>query len=396
MNQPKNRKVVVYVALTMVMVLLGAVAVITALRLQQLATEPVAPNVPQSQPQAAGETNACVTDFTVATSACKGWCDGDNDCGDGFECFKTPDTAETGVCVAVTDECEPGEQDSTCECPQIGVVSCRDKLVYKDVSANTAGNYDLAESNKLAANAEIGLNQQLVYAITLTSTEATGSATIEDTLPTTVTFKDAVTGCTHANGKVTCSYEGIMPKTFAYRVQVKNNLVATVEIKNTATVKDIEGEEDVCEATVRYVVGPTNTPTPTPTPTNTPTPTTTPRPSATPTTPANSPTPTTPQTHLACVNESCQEVSGGGSDQCNDDMDCARETHLACVGQACQEVDGGGMDMCSDDSDCLVPTPIPTTVPPDLPAAGAMTPTIAIIALGGVMLLAGLVGLLVW
>lgn len=64
--------------------------------------------------------------------------------------------------------------------------------------------------------------------------------------------------------------------------------------------------------------------------------------------------------HLTCVNEACQEVSGSGDDDCAQDSDCKTCnqngcTHFACENNACTEVPGNGRDTCSDTVSCNDP-----------------------------------------
>ena len=353
MKQDKQKKYLVYTGITLVMVFLGVVAVVTAWRLRQLAQVPVAPNVPQSQPQALvptatpipGLTGAeCVTSFEVGANTCRGWCDEDSDCTTGYSCYLEGD-AETGVCLSTTVDCKQSEQDSNCECPEMGAVTCQSKTAYRDVSGNTPGNYDISDSNELDANATVSPGDKIVYAVVLTSGDSSGHAKTEDQLPTSLTFLDAEGDCAESSAgsnKVVCDYTGTLPKTLAYRVEVKENIAADVEVKNTVTVIDDNADETTCDEMIKVKVTPENTPTPGPT--SSPTPTT---PAATSTPPPGAtatPRPTTtPQPGVTTA-----------------------------------------------------PTPVPTVVPPDLPTAGMTIPTLGVIALGGVLLLAGLTGLLVW
>jgi hypothetical protein len=107
-------------AATGVTLMLGVIAVVTAVRLRQLSTVPVAPNVPESQPRAQTAPTptppatlpACMAAVVVETSVCGGWCNDDSDCtGDNLVCNLTGDT---GMCVS--SACEPSEQDNNCVC----------------------------------------------------------------------------------------------------------------------------------------------------------------------------------------------------------------------------------------------------------------------------------------
>ncbi len=70
-----------------------------------------------------------------------------------------------------------------------------------------------------------------------------------------------------------------------------------------------------------------------------------------------------PPAHTECINASCQEVEGSGTDQCVTDADCAvvLPTHKECVGISCIEVEGLGTDQCAIDADCQIAQPISFT-----------------------------------
>lgn len=94
--QDKKKKTLLLIGITLLTLALGGVAVVTALRLQKLATVPVAPNVPQSQPQAAVapvEINGCFGSFDIAPQQCSQTCTSNADCaGEGsLQCI-------TGMC----------------------------------------------------------------------------------------------------------------------------------------------------------------------------------------------------------------------------------------------------------------------------------------------------------
>jgi len=94
----------------------------------------------------------------------------------------------------------------------------------------------------------------------------------------------------------------------------------------------------------------------------------------------------TVETHLACVNEACVEVTGSGLDSCTvatQADDCAEdivETHLICQNEACVEVTGAGIDECSvanqattcaeDDNPPASPSPSPSASPAASPGTG--------------------------
>ena len=83
---------------------LSAVAIATAWKLRQMATVPVAPNAPQSMPQAAENPTVtptpqlvCSAIFEVYKSSCDGWCDDNLDCETGMSCLVAQGQT-VGVC----------------------------------------------------------------------------------------------------------------------------------------------------------------------------------------------------------------------------------------------------------------------------------------------------------
>ena len=85
MQKDKRKRAILLVIVTLTTVVLGVIAVITAMRLRELATVPVAPNVPQSQPQAAQPgtvtINGCFASIVVPPQACQDACNTNADCG---------------------------------------------------------------------------------------------------------------------------------------------------------------------------------------------------------------------------------------------------------------------------------------------------------------------------
>jgi hypothetical protein len=326
--QQNKKKTILMILITVLMVGLGAVAVITALRLRQLADQPVAPTAPQSQPRAAiPEAEFCTTAFTVAQSTCDGWCDDDSDCSTGYVCY-VADGETAGVCRAETTDCDLADQDNACACPAADVVTCRTKLAYRDHANNTPGNYVYGNSGinldelRIDNNEVVSPGEKFVYAITVGIATQSGTVVITDNLPSEVDYVDSIEECTMTNHRVVCDFDEVeFPQVAYIRVQAKSNIVANTSIRNRAEVVDGHANDSVCENVVQVAVGPTPTPTPTPTPA-----------------PDATPTPT------------------------------------------------------------LAPdvTPVPTIVAPELPQAGSIVPTFSIIMIGGVLLLAGLVGLLFW
>ena len=76
---------------------------------------------------------------------------------------------------------------------------------------------------------------------------------------------------------------------------------------------------------------------------------------------------------------------------CETDEDCLRPSHLACVGYACQTVTGGGSNMCETNEDCAPgATPIAEVPEKELPQAGGVIPTATLLTIGSLILLLGM------
>lgn len=337
-TKSNNRKTLALIGVTLATIALGIIAVVTALRLRQLATEPVAPTAPESRPQAQEVPTPtpgggqCIVSFDVLPSECLGWCDDDADCGTGYYCEL--EGQDTGLCYADTEDCDYTEQDENCECPT-AEISCQKKDVYLDSEDYTSGDFDVSGLTKLNDGDHVNPGDILVYVVTLNSTTDNGAASVMDMLPAEVTLLEADSNCVMTDTtQVTCTYDGPMPATLAYRAQVNADVAPETSFTNEVYLND---ELTSCKATVRTPPPPTSTPTPTPTPTGTPGPTSTPTPTTTPQ-PTNTPRPGVTVTPVP-------------------------------------------------------PTPTP---PPALPEAGSIMPMMGLMALGGILVLAGLAGWLVW
>ncbi len=104
MQHTDRKKIILIIAITLFTLILSAIAIATAWKLRQLATVPVTPNAPQSQPQAASVPTAtptpqlvCAVSFEVENSSCDGWCNDNSDCETGMTCLITG-TNDVGVC----------------------------------------------------------------------------------------------------------------------------------------------------------------------------------------------------------------------------------------------------------------------------------------------------------
>lgn len=104
MQHTDRKKLILIIVITFSTLVLSVIAIATAWKLRQVATVPVAPNVPQSQPQAASAPSAtptpelvCAVTFAVAKNSCDGWCNDSSDCELGMTCL-IAGTSEVGVC----------------------------------------------------------------------------------------------------------------------------------------------------------------------------------------------------------------------------------------------------------------------------------------------------------
>ncbi|HTK03289.1 MAG TPA: hypothetical protein VL401_00775 [Alphaproteobacteria bacterium] len=234
-------------------VVLAGVAIFTAIRLYQLRSQPVAPNVPSSIPHA--------DTLAQQGEACGGSLAGAKTCAAGLTCVKpqgapsdvegTCQTSSGGSC-SLSFALTTVTPTPTPTAPPTAVV-CTNKTAYKDVTTNTAGNYNLSATNLLAANAIISVDQQIVYVINPGPNNVTKSITITDTLPTNVTFVDSVSTCTYVatTRKVTCTLANTDTQA-AFRVSV--NAGATGTITNTASVQGQGDTASTCSVSLTVPV----------------------------------------------------------------------------------------------------------------------------------------------
>ncbi len=351
----RNKNKILTIGIVLITLILAGVAIFTAIRLYQ--TRNIAP----TKSEASGVPSACQLSFNItgpsasptptAPPSCNSSCTTNANCPTGFTCWgEEPGAAK--VCRKTT--CQ---WSANCVCPTASPTAtpapivCTNKRVYRDVASNTAGNYNLSSANLLTNNANVDINQKLVFVVRPGPANAVGSVTITDTLSAKVTFIDSDSRCayTASNRKVTCTVNG--PDTantqVAFRVSV--NASATGTISNTAVVQAAGGQPSNCSIAVVVANTPTDTPTPTPTPTSsaTPTPTGTPN--------------------------SC-----GGT--CESNFNCGSE--LVCYNGMCRN------PSCTAESDCVCNgTPAPTATPPTLPQSGTDWPTMVGAGLGILVIL---------
>ena len=205
-------------------VILAGVAIFTALRLYQLRSQPVAPNVPSSIPRAA--ENACTLSFTI-----------------------TPQT--------------PG-------------LNCTGKFAFADNSGNSPGVYQFVD--KIEAGSNVAPGQTFVYAVAIknTGTGTANSVVITDILPTNVSFKDANTECVYTSSTrtVSCNLGNMVAGGASQRaIRVSVLASATGSFTNTATISSTGGDNSSCQIALNVQTStgsPTETPTSTPGPSGTP------------------------------------------------------------------------------------------------------------------------------
>lgn len=79
--EKKSKKTLTLIIISLVTLALGAIAVITSLRLREFSDVAVAPTAPISEPEAALLNDGCSESYSVDQSDCNGWCNDDDDCG---------------------------------------------------------------------------------------------------------------------------------------------------------------------------------------------------------------------------------------------------------------------------------------------------------------------------
>jgi fimbrial isopeptide formation D2 family protein/uncharacterized repeat protein (TIGR01451 family) len=196
----KNKKVLLLVLATVLMLGLAVVAVVTSLKLRELSTVPVAPNVPVSQPRAQAAP-VCQVSFTVAETT-------------------------------------------------LSELACTVKNAYK-TSISTA--------NKLAAGAEVSRGDTIVYEIGYENTgDAAGTITLTDVLSDKVEFVSADTPCTYATATktVTCSAVSVAAgASGTKKITVKVlDTAAAGTFNNSAVVTPSEGDASTCSISLNLTV----------------------------------------------------------------------------------------------------------------------------------------------
>jgi len=170
--QHSTKKILILAGLTVVTLFLGVVAVITAMKLRQVATVPVAPNVPQSQPRAqvlptltpitdlaaVAGANACVASFTIPPRTCAQSCTTDADCGTAggvqLKC-------SSGMCL--NPACTTNKTDCTCGTPQTCFIQGV-KVIYP--ANDRWGNNDAVENQTVRLDSTAKTSTSQPYSFT--------------------------------------------------------------------------------------------------------------------------------------------------------------------------------------------------------------------------------------
>jgi len=133
-------------------------------------------------------------------------------------------------------------------------LNCVDKVLYKDVDANTPGTYDLSAANLLSSSFELVPGDTYVYVINYenTGTGAVGGE-IVDTLPDDVEYVDSSDGCTYdsADHAVSCALTSVAAAgsgKVAIRFIV-NSSIAEDSITNAAILLPESGQSSTCQLT---------------------------------------------------------------------------------------------------------------------------------------------------
>lgn len=455
----KKKKTLTLITITGITLVLGVIAVVTALRLRSIGTQPVAPTAPQSQPRAQEVPTplpACFAEFIVGENACNGWCDSDSDCATGF-CLREP--GAPGVC---RNSACAGEE--SCECPTPQHLEC-DTDTFACVLVDGAGTNECSVDTNGEPSADCSHTAcntttqtcEIVPGGGVADECALGLTPDDCTIPTHLEcISDACVPVPGLAGDPdqcdATDPNACQPETHLDCVDYACVPVPGGGVDDLCTIGGTECEPNtytVCEdeACVQKTGDEPSTCNP-----DDPDACSNPqrmacvgmacqivneagadtcsdaadcyyysctadnacgRVAGTLADSCNDNADCAPAKHNVCENNACVPADGEGQNECATDMDCESPTHQACSNNSCTTVIGGGIDSCMEDADCApastptpgpsstprptsplatsapVSTPVPTT-PPALPQAGTTAPTVAIITMGAVLLLAGL------
>lgn len=158
-------------------------------------------------------------------------------------------------------------------------ISCRAKKIYEDDTRNTSGFYYL--ESELLSTGSVDVGDEIVYNVAVANDgdQAASDVLITDTLPSSVTYVDSDSECSHdaSTGIVSCDL-GALAVGGEDSSSIRVTVASSGSISNTANISSTNGQTDTCSITIDADGSTTPTPSPTPTPTpatsSTPTPTT--------------------------------------------------------------------------------------------------------------------------
>lgn len=266
----KNKKIILSIFAIIAIFLIGGAAYYITTR--TATTAPVAPTAPESEPLAAEPCPtglSCVNDKTsvpeakacLNTSGKKVWCCPAGQVADTTKknCVAgTPTTSVTpSVSPATTDTTTDWQSATACSITGIVIAAAGTPKVtvvkdaYKDISTNTAGNYNFD-----TAITTVGKDQIFVYGLKVTNTGTADASGVKltDTLKDngldglTIVDKDSRCSFDTTTRLMTCTLNVEKSKsvTIGFRVKASNNLVNGAEITNMVKA-ELTGQTDVTD-----------------------------------------------------------------------------------------------------------------------------------------------------
>jgi hypothetical protein len=228
--------------------------------------------IPTPSPSASPTPVVTPTPTPIQIVGCNNTCaSAGYQCSEGLICYVTnelvvgsdkcrnPECVLSTSCICPTPTPTPTPSPSASPTPIItptptpsstSTASCSQKLAYKDVDENSAGNYNTDDINRLEENSEIVPGITFVYHIKgnpITS-DPTGDIVWKDTLDSDLEFIDGES-CVSYNSssrEITCNKGTDTVYNFAFRVKVKNDSLNQT-ITNKATVTTNGESESSCE-----------------------------------------------------------------------------------------------------------------------------------------------------
>lgn len=188
-----------------IILILGIVSIVTALKLYQTRKNAVAPTAPKEAPAQEATPGPC--EFEV--------------------CIPTPSATPTAT-------------------PTPSPVVCISKSAYRDEADNTANHYQLRRL--IGQNDYVSRGETVVFYILTGPADSAATYTLTDVLPQTVTYVDGDASCNYqeASRTVTCT---AIQRGVAFRVRFGEDI--SVDITNTATVVEEGKSPSTCSLTLR-------------------------------------------------------------------------------------------------------------------------------------------------